>query len=147
MKSIVILGSTGSIGTNTLDIVERFPDQFRVVGLTAGNNDEMLAEQIRRFRPQAVAMSTEAAAVRLKQRCAGLRTEVLSGPDGLAKVASLPDAETTAYGAFFAFLPVEETARIGLVYRHETSDLTDFDDDSVTLQFLWSLGPHKVHTF
>ena len=93
MKSIVILGSTGSIGTNTLDIVERFPDQFRVVGLTAGNNDEMLAEQIRRFRPQAVAMSTEAAAVRLKQRCAGLRTEILSGPDGLAKVASLPDAE------------------------------------------------------
>ena len=49
MKSIVILGSTGSIGTNTLDIVERFPDEFRVVGLTAGNNDEMLAEQIRRF--------------------------------------------------------------------------------------------------
>ena len=44
MKSIVILGSTGSIGTNTLDIVERFPQEFRVVGLTAGNNDEMLAE-------------------------------------------------------------------------------------------------------
>ena len=93
MKSIVILGSTGSIGTNTLDIVERFPDQFRVVGLTAGNNDEMLAEQIRRFRPQAVAMSTEAAAVRLRQRCTGLRTEILSGPDGLAKVASLSEAE------------------------------------------------------
>ena len=54
MKSIVILGSTGSIGTNTLDIVERFRDEFRVVGLTAGNNDEMLAEQIRRFRPQVV---------------------------------------------------------------------------------------------
>ena len=72
MKSIVILGSTGSIGTNTLDIVERFPDEFRIVGLTAGNNDEMLAEQIRRFRPQAVAMSTEAAAVRLRERCSGL---------------------------------------------------------------------------
>ena len=71
MKSIVILGSTGSIGTNTLDIVERFPDEFRVVGLTAGNNDEMLAEQVRRFRPQAVAMSTEAAAVRLRERCSG----------------------------------------------------------------------------
>ncbi|HXV13154.1 MAG TPA: hypothetical protein VEC56_03015 [Candidatus Krumholzibacteria bacterium] len=61
--------------------------------------------------------------------------------------ASIQDAESTAYGAFFDFLPVEETARIGIVYRHETSDLTDFDDDSVTLQFLWSLGPHKVHTF
>ena len=93
MKSIVILGSTGSIGTNTLDIVERFPDEFRVVGLTAGNNDEMLADQIRRFRPQAVAMSTEAAALRLKRRCSGLPVEIVSGQEGLAAVASLPDAE------------------------------------------------------
>ena len=93
MKSIVILGSTGSIGTNTLDIVERFPDEFRIVGLTAGNNDERLAEQIRRFRPQAVAMSTEAAAVRLRERCSGLPTEIVSGQEGLARVASLPDAE------------------------------------------------------
>jgi 1-deoxy-D-xylulose-5-phosphate reductoisomerase len=93
MKSIVILGSTGSIGTNTLDIVERFPHEFRVVGLTAGNNDEMLADQIRRFRPQAVAMSTEAAALRLKQRCSGLSVEIGSGQEGLAAVASLADAE------------------------------------------------------
>src|SRR4029079_4295116 len=93
MKSIVILGSTGSIGTTTLDIVERFRDEFRVVGLTAGNNDEMLAEQVRRFQPQAVAMSTDAAAARLRQRCSGLPVEILSGQDGLAKVASLADAE------------------------------------------------------
>ena len=93
MKSIVILGSTGSIGTNTLDIVERFPDEFRVVGLTAGNNDEMLAEQIRRFRPQAVAMPTDAAAVRLRERCSGLPVEIVSGQEGLVRVASLPDAE------------------------------------------------------
>ena len=93
MKSIVILGSTGSIGTNTLDIVERFRDEFRVVGLTAGNNDEMLAEQIRRFRPQAVAMSTDAAAVRLRERCSGLPIEIVSGQEGLVRVASLPDAE------------------------------------------------------
>ena len=93
MKSIVILGSTGSIGTNTLDIVERFRDEFRVVGLTAGNNDEMLAEQIRRFRPQAVAMPTDAAAVRLRERCSGLPIEIVSGQEGLVRVASLPDAE------------------------------------------------------
>jgi hypothetical protein len=61
--------------------------------------------------------------------------------------ATIQDAETTAVGGFLAFLPVEETARIGLVYRHETSDLYDFTDSSVTLQFLWALGPHKVHTF
>ena len=52
MKTIVILGSTGSIGTNTLDIVDRFPEEFRVAGLTAGSNDEKLEEQIRRFKPR-----------------------------------------------------------------------------------------------
>lgn len=61
--------------------------------------------------------------------------------------ATIEDAETTAVGAFFGFNPVEETARISLVYRRETSDLYEFTDDSVTIQFLWSLGPHKAHTF
>jgi len=93
MKSLVILGSTGSIGTSTLDIVERFPNEFRVVGLTAGNNDERLEEQIRRFKPRAVAMSNESAAVRLRQRCSGLSVEILSGQAGLVHVASLPEAE------------------------------------------------------
>ena len=93
MKSIVILGSTGSIGTSTLDIVDRFPDEFSVVGLTAGNNDEMLEDQVRRFKPRAVAMSNEAAAGRLRQRCSGLSVEIMSGPAGLAQVASLPEIE------------------------------------------------------
>lgn len=93
MKSIVILGSTGSIGTNTLDIVDRFPNEFSVVGLTAGNNDEMLEEQVRRFKPRAVAMSNESAAARLRQRCSGLSVEILSGQAGLAQIASLPEAE------------------------------------------------------
>jgi len=61
--------------------------------------------------------------------------------------ATVQDAETTAYGGFLDFWPVEETARIGLVYRHETSDLYPYDNDIVTLQFVWGMGPHKVHTF
>jgi 1-deoxy-D-xylulose-5-phosphate reductoisomerase len=93
MKSIVILGSTGSIGTSTLDIVERFPDEFRVVGLTAGNNDATLEAQVRRFKPRAVAMANELAAARLRQRCSGLSVEILSGQEGLIQVASLPEAE------------------------------------------------------
>jgi 1-deoxy-D-xylulose-5-phosphate reductoisomerase len=93
MKTIVILGSTGSIGTNTLDIVERFPDEFRVVGLTAATNDEKLEEQIRRFKPRMVALSNESAAVRLRQRCAGLPVEILAGLAGVVQVASLPEAE------------------------------------------------------
>jgi 1-deoxy-D-xylulose-5-phosphate reductoisomerase len=93
MKSIVILGSTGSIGTSTLDIVKRFPSEFRVVGLTAGNNDEILEEQIHHFKPRAVAMANESAAARLRERCSGLSVEILCGPRGLAHIASLPEAE------------------------------------------------------
>lgn len=90
MKEIVLLGSTGSIGTNTLDIVDRFPDEFRVVGLTAGSNDEKLEEQIRRFRPSLVAMADPAAAARLRDRCRDLTVKILSGPEGVAEVARVP---------------------------------------------------------
>lgn len=93
MKSIIILGSTGSIGTNTLDIVQRFPDDFRVVGLTAGGNIEKLEAQIRLFNPQVVAVSTESSAVALRTRCAGLPVEILAGEDGIAQVAAMPGAE------------------------------------------------------
>ncbi|BFU96308.1 MAG: 1-deoxy-D-xylulose 5-phosphate reductoisomerase [Nitrospira sp.] len=93
MKTIVILGSTGSIGTNTLDIVSRFPDQFRVAGLTAGNNDDMLDDQIRRYKPRVVALANEAAAARLRRRCADVSVEILSGQDGLTQVAALQEAE------------------------------------------------------
>ena len=93
MKTIIILGSTGSIGTNTLDIVQRFPNEFRVAGLTAGNNIDKLEEQIRAFAPRVVAVSQETAAATLRQRCAGLPVEILSGEAGIAQVASLPEAE------------------------------------------------------
>lgn len=93
MKPIVILGSTGSIGTNTLDIVERFPQEFRVIGLTAGSNDDKLEEQIRRFRPAVAALANEAAAARLRQRCTDLPVRILAGHDGVAEVAQAPEAE------------------------------------------------------
>lgn len=93
MKTIVILGSTGSIGTNTLDIVERFPDKFRVAGLTAHSNDEKLEDQIRLFKPRVVALSDTAAAARLRRRCASLSVEILTGEEGLIQVASTPEAE------------------------------------------------------
>ena len=93
MKSIIILGSTGSIGTNTLDIVQRFPDEFRVVGLTAGNNIDKLEAQIREFRPNAVAVSTESSAAILRSRCADLPVEVMAGEEGITQVAAGLDAE------------------------------------------------------
>ena len=90
MKEIVLLGSTGSIGTNTLDIVERFPDEFRVVGMTAGSNDDKLEEQIRRFRPAVVALANPSAAARLRDRCRDLPVNILVGPEGVAEVARVP---------------------------------------------------------
>ena len=93
MKTIIILGSTGSIGTNTLDIVQRFPEEFRVVGLTAGGNIEKLEEQIRTFKPTAVAVSTESSAATMRKRCVGLPVEILAGEEGITQVAAMPGAE------------------------------------------------------
>jgi len=93
MKKIVILGSTGSIGTSALDIIAKFPGTFQAVGLTAGTNVEKLEEQIRAFSPAAVAMADAAAAERLRARCKGLKTTILSGADGLRQVATMPEAD------------------------------------------------------
>ncbi len=93
MKNIVILGSTGSIGTNTLDIVDRFPGEFRVVGLTAGSNDEKLEEQVLKYRPRMVAMAQDAAAAKLRRRVVGTDVEVLGGMDGITRVAQASEAE------------------------------------------------------
>ncbi len=92
MKQIVILGSTGSIGTNTLDIVAKFPEEFRIVGLTAATKDDKLEEQLRMFKPQIVALADQAAAGRLRARCKDLSVEILSGLEGVAQVAQLPEA-------------------------------------------------------
>ncbi len=93
MKNIVILGSTGSIGTNTLDIVAKFPDQFRVVGLTAGTKEEKLEEQLRTFKPLVVALSDKAAADRLRARAKESGITILSGLEGVTEVARLGEAE------------------------------------------------------
>lgn len=93
MKHIVILGSTGSIGTSTLDIVSKFPDRFSILGLTAGTNHEKLEQQIRTYRPRVVALSSETAAQRLRSSLANEPVDILSGEQGLCTVASLPDSD------------------------------------------------------
>ena len=93
MKNIVILGSTGSIGASTLDIVAKFPDQFSIVGLTAGQNHEKLEDQIRKFHPQVVALSSETAAHALRTRLNGYPVEILSGVEGLCTVARDTDSD------------------------------------------------------
>lgn len=91
MKNVVLLGSTGSIGTSTLKVVEDLPDQLRLVGLAAGNNVELLTEQATRHRPLAVSLQDPAKAAELAGRLPGVR--VLSGNAGLVELATLPEAD------------------------------------------------------
>src|SRR5436190_20330400 len=94
MRSIVILGSTGSVGTQALDVVRHNPDRFRVVGLSAGTNHELLTGQIREFLPPYVAIADEESARDLKAHLGQLRgVEVLTGPDAAEMLAREADAD------------------------------------------------------
>jgi 1-deoxy-D-xylulose-5-phosphate reductoisomerase len=93
VKRIVILGSTGSIGSSTLDVVSRFPDRFQIVGLAAGSNDQILEDQIRTFQPKVVALSCPDAAKRLRARVGNVEVEVLDGEPGLCEVARFPQCD------------------------------------------------------
>jgi 1-deoxy-D-xylulose-5-phosphate reductoisomerase len=117
MKRISILGSTGSIGRQTLDVVESHPAKFQVVALAAGSNIELAAEQTLKFRPAVVSVGTEAGA---RSLCEALKSqrprnqkpdrrtasaessvaqEILFGPEGLERVATHPDAELVVSAA------------------------------------------------
>ena len=96
VQSLTILGSTGSIGASTLDVVARHPERFRVVALSAHTHADRLFEQCTRFRPRyAVAVEARAAAIlRERVRNAGLDTEVLSGAAALEDIARLPEVDS-----------------------------------------------------
>ncbi len=95
MQNLTILGSTGSIGTSTLDVVARHPDKFRVVALTANSQVDLLFRQCVQFRPRYAVLLDDDAAPQLRQRVreAGLATEVLSGAAALEQVCVLPEAD------------------------------------------------------
>ena len=92
---LTVLGSTGSIGTSTLDVVARHPQKYQIVALTAYRQDELLFEQCQRFNPRYAVLLDEAAAARLTQRiaAAGLMVQVLCGEQALEQVASLPEVD------------------------------------------------------
>lgn len=100
LKAITLLGSTGSIGTQTLDIVAQYPDQFRIVGLTGGRNVERLATQIRQFQPEIVAIASEAQVPDLKAAIADLHPQpiLLAGKAGVVEVARYPGAQVVVTG-------------------------------------------------
>src|SRR4030066_391967 len=89
MKNISILGSTGSIGGSTLDVIAMFPESFRVSALSACENIEKLEAQIRRFKPAMVSLNSGQAARVLRDRCSDLDVEIVSGVEGLIKVSTI----------------------------------------------------------
>jgi 1-deoxy-D-xylulose-5-phosphate reductoisomerase len=93
-QRVVILGSTGSIGTGTLDVVARHPDRFEVVGLSAFQRVDELAAQCRRFRPRVAVVPDEARAQALRAALAGVPTEVRVGADALCEMAAAPEVDS-----------------------------------------------------
>src|SRR5579863_4203827 len=92
MKDVAILGSTGSVGVTTLDVVARFPDRFRIVAMAAGRNLDLLAEQVRRFRPELVSVATPELARQFAAMISPHRVTIVHGGDGAVAVATHPDA-------------------------------------------------------
>ncbi len=93
VKKIAVLGSTGSIGTQTLEIVRDNSKSLCVVSLAAASNVQKMEEQIREFRPKKVAMYSQEAAKELKERVKDIDVEILSGMDGLIEISTVPEAE------------------------------------------------------
>jgi len=92
MKNVVLLGSTGSIGTSSIKVAEDLPEHIRLVGLAAGGNADLLLEQARRHTPEAVCLHDPAKAEVLRGQLKG-SAEVWSGAEGLIKLATLPSAD------------------------------------------------------
>jgi 1-deoxy-D-xylulose-5-phosphate reductoisomerase len=92
MKNVVLLGSTGSIGTSTVKVADDLPDRIRLLALGAGNNASLLLEQTRKHKPVAISIGDPAKAKEL-QNTVGVGVKVLSGEEGLIQLATLPEAD------------------------------------------------------
>ena len=114
MKKIAILGSTGSIGTQTLEVVRENGD-IEVLGLAAGSNIKMLEEQIREFHPQIVAVWSEEKADELRVNVADTDTKIVAGMDGLLEVATMKETEilVTAVVGMIGIRPTIEAIKAG----------------------------------
>jgi len=115
LKRIALLGSTGSIGRQTLDVIEAFPDRFRVAALGCQRSVEALVAQARRHRPKVVAVGERQAAEEAARALEGTGVEVLSGPEGMVRCALESEAELVVGAAtgIAGLLPVWEAVRAG----------------------------------
>ncbi len=115
MKRLAILGSTGSIGVNTLRIVESFPDRFEVIALAAGRNADLLAEQVSRFKPRVVSVLDDRVAGKLAEKLGGTKVEILTGEAGVVRVATgdRPDLVVSALVGASGLVPTLAAVRAG----------------------------------
>ncbi len=115
MKTIAILGSTGSIGVNSLEIISRFPEEFQVVALAGGKNYRKMEEQVRLFRPDVASVMDPETAHRLKQSLSSLPTKILWGNEGLNAVATHPQSQmvVSALVGSVGLLPTLAAIRAG----------------------------------
>jgi len=117
LTRLTVLGSTGSIGKSTLDVVARHPDKYRIIALTAQQQDELLFEQCQRFQPRYAVLLDVAASERMRKRiaAAGLEVEVLCGTAELERVSTLPevDAVMAAIVGAAGMLPTLAAAHAG----------------------------------
>ena len=115
MKNVVILGSTGSIGVNTLRVIDEFRSEFRVLGLTGNTNVALLETQINRYRPEIAVAGTSEGAGKLRKKLTSRRTRVLSGPEGLVRAATWPKADlvVSALVGSFGLEPTLAAIRCG----------------------------------
>ena len=114
MKKITILGSTGSIGTSTLKVIDINPEKYSVLALAAGNNIDLLEEQINAYSPSAVSVSDKDRAETLKSRLgSGNKIEILWGEEGLAKIAKMEEADivVSAISGAAGLLPTYEAIK------------------------------------
>ena len=125
MKGVSILGSTGSIGTNTLQVIDRFPERFRVIGLAAGRSVDALSAQIRKYRPLIVSVLGSNQAATLRRDFPEL--DVRSGVDGLVDVATHPEADFVvsatvgAVGLVPTLRAIEAGKSVGLANKKRSS--------------------------
>jgi 1-deoxy-D-xylulose-5-phosphate reductoisomerase len=114
-KSIVILGSTGSIGEQTLEIIREHPDQFRVVALTCNSSWEKLAEQVEEFHPKYALLCDKGSVGKLNERLNGSSTKILTGTSDLLELATLDEADIilNSLVGFAGFEPTVEALKAG----------------------------------
>lgn len=116
MKKVLILGSTGSIGVNTLNVLRNFPEKFKVTALTVNSKIDLLESQIEEFHPEVAVVKEEKAASELRKRI-GNRCKILSGNDGLIEIASSLDYDifVGAMVGFSGLAPALEAVRRGKI--------------------------------